>query len=187
MLCAKTAEQLDDQVVDTTRHLVFPANQVIGPSNPNPKPISPGSPSAPREEDCDRAFETPDTFYKKILATQGFTSKQKLDAALEYASWLDFKGLHDASELTYELALELATDSSPPPYDTKSYVLQDLSRLPSANILNTLTAIATHKARTGDVSAALPILISVLRARRSLPRPQPPRKPTYIDPDEVPS
>ncbi|KAI1803861.1 hypothetical protein F4811DRAFT_308757 [Daldinia bambusicola] len=188
MLCAKTAEHLDDQVVDTTRHLVFPADQVIGPSNPNPRPISPGSPSAPREQDCDRAFEPPDTFYKKILATNGFTSKQKLDAALEYASWLDFKGLFDAAELTYEWALELATGGTqPPPYDTKSFVLQDnLSRSPpSANILNTLTALATHKARTGDVSAALPILISVLRARRSLPRPQ--SKPIYVDPDDVPT
>ncbi|KAI2781479.1 hypothetical protein F4815DRAFT_466394 [Daldinia loculata] len=184
MLCAKAAEHLDDQIVDKTRHLVFPANQVIGPSNPNPKPISPGSPSAPREEDCERAFEAPETFYKKILATKGFTSKQKLDAALEYASWLDFKGLPDAAELTYERALALATESSPPPYDTKSYVLQDLSRQPSANLLTTLTALATHKARTGDVATALPILISVLRARRSLPYPQPQKKPTYIDPDE---
>ncbi|KAI0844296.1 hypothetical protein F5Y00DRAFT_249021 [Daldinia vernicosa] len=187
MLCAKAAEHLDDQIVDKTRHLVFPANQVIGPSNPNPKPISPGSPSAPREEDCERAFEAPETFYKKILATQGFTSKQKLDAALEYASWLDFKGLPDASELTYEWALALATEGSPPPYDTKSYVLQDLSRHPSANLLTTLTALATHKARTGDIAAALPILISVLRARRSLPHPQPQKKPTYVDPDQTQS
>ncbi|KAI1466553.1 uncharacterized protein F4812DRAFT_83374 [Daldinia caldariorum] len=189
MLCAKTAEHLDDQVVDNTRHLVFPADQVIGPSNPNPKPISPGSPSAPREQDCDRAFETPDTFYKKILATRGLTPKQKLDAALEYASWLDFKGLHDAAEQTYERALELATGTEPPPYDPKSFVLQDLSRAPSANILNTLTALATHKARTGDISAALPILISVLRARRSLPRPESSqRKHTYVDlDDDVPT
>ncbi|KAI8963994.1 hypothetical protein F5Y11DRAFT_122276 [Daldinia sp. FL1419] len=187
MLCAKVAEHLDDRVVDKTRHLVFPANQIVGPSNPNRKPIPPGSPSAPREEDCERAFETPETFYKKILATRGFTTKQKMDAALEYASWLDFKGLTDASELTYEWALALATGDSPPPYDTKTYVLQDLSRQPSANVLNTLTALATHKARTGDVATALPILISVLRARRSLPNPQPQRKPIYIDPDEVQS
>ncbi|XXH05934.1 hypothetical protein Hte_012377 [Hypoxylon texense] len=182
MLCAKAAENLDDQVADTTRHLVFPSNQVVGPSNPNPKPIAHGSPSAPLEKDCERAFEAPDGIYQKILNTNGFTPKQKLDAALEYASWLDFKGLPDASELTYEWALALASETSSsavqqqqqPPYDTQSYVLHhDTARPPSANLLTTLTALATHKARNGDVASALPILLSVLRARRSLPQPQP--------------
>lgn len=185
MLCAKAAEHLDDQVVDKTRHVVFPKDQVLGPSNPNPKPIPHGSPSAPHEKDCERAFETPETFYQKILATTGFTSKQKMDAALEYASWLDFKGQSDASETMYERALALATGSSlpaPPPYDPKSFALKDTTRQPSANLLTTLTALATHKARTGDVANALPILLSILRARRSLPNPQP-TKTTYTDPE----
>ncbi|KAI0379084.1 hypothetical protein F5Y04DRAFT_260350 [Hypomontagnella monticulosa] len=176
MLSAKAAEHLDDQVVDKTRGLVFPRDQILGPSNPDPTPIAHGSPSAPHEKDCERAYETPEAFYQKILATKGFTSKQKMDAGLEYASWLDFKGLFDASESMYEWALALATESSlpsPPPYDPQSYVLQDSTRAPSANILNTLTALATHKARAGDVATALPILISILRARRSLPYPQP--------------
>ncbi|RYP75097.1 hypothetical protein DL771_002558 [Monosporascus sp. 5C6A] len=177
MLCAKAAEHLDDQVVDTTRRLVFPADQVLGPSNPNPKPIAHGSPSAPHERDCERAFEPPEIFYMRILTTQGFTPKQKMDAALEYASWLDFKGAPDASARMYEWALSLANESSlpnPPIYDEKTYVLKDDegARKPSANLLTSLTALAAHKARNGDVSAALPILVSVLRARRSLPSPQ---------------
>ncbi|OTA93375.1 hypothetical protein M434DRAFT_395641 [Hypoxylon sp. CO27-5] len=187
MLCAKAAEHLDDQVVDKTRRIVFPKDQILGPSNPNPKPIPHGSPSAPHEKDCERAFETPETFYQKILATTGFTPKQKMDAALEYASWLDFKGQSDASETMYEWALALATESSlpaPPPYDPKSFVLQDTTRQPSANLLTTLTALATHKARTGDVATALPILLSVLRARRSLPNPHPTRTTTYTDLEE---
>ncbi|KAI2637671.1 hypothetical protein GGS26DRAFT_422287 [Hypomontagnella submonticulosa] len=186
MLCAKAAEHLDDQVVDKTRRLVFPRDQVLGPSNPNPKPIGHGSPSAPHEKDCERAYEVPETFYQKILATKGFTPKQKMDAALEYASWLDFKGLSDASESMYEWALALATENSLPtslPYDPQSYVLQDSTRAPSANILNTLTALATHKARAGDVATALPILLSILRARRSLPYPQS-TTPSLTDPDE---
>ncbi|KAL7621155.1 hypothetical protein AAE478_008472 [Parahypoxylon ruwenzoriense] len=176
MLCAKAAEHLDDQVVDKTRHVVFPANQVMGPSNPNPQPIPAGSPSAPREEDCERAFEPPETYYIRILTTRGFSSKQKLDAALEYGSWLDFKGLPDASEKIYEWALSLATENllpAAPLYDPQSYVLLDDAHQPSENLLKTLTALATHKARSGDVSSALPILISVLRARRSLPQSQP--------------
>ncbi|OTB03918.1 hypothetical protein M426DRAFT_321222 [Hypoxylon sp. CI-4A] len=187
MLCAKAAEHLDDHVVDRKRRVVFPADQVLGPSNPNPKPIPHGSPSAPHEKDCDRAFEAPEIFYRKILATSGLTSKQKMDAALEFASYLDFKGLVDASELTYEWALALATEStlpSPPPYDIETYVLQDTTSLPSANLLNTLTALATHKARNGDIATALPILISVLRARRSLPQPESSTEPRYIEPEQ---
>ncbi|KAI0169811.1 hypothetical protein GGR52DRAFT_484774 [Hypoxylon sp. FL1284] len=195
MLCAKAAENLDDQVVDTTRRLVFPADQVVGPSNPSPKPIAHGSQTAPLEHDCERAFEPPDGLYQKILGTAGFSPKQKLDAALQYASWLDFKGTSDAAYLTYEwaLSLALATENSsssspsssqtaPPPYDPQSFVLHDTARQPSANLLATLTALATHKARNGDVAAALPILLSVLRARRSLPQPPPAAQPLYSEP-----
>ncbi|XDG07694.1 hypothetical protein ABKA04_007309 [Annulohypoxylon sp. FPYF3050] len=177
MLHAKAAENLDDQVVDT-RHLVFPADQVIGPSNPNPKPIRHGSPSAPHEKDCKPAFEKPDLIYQKILATKGFTFKQKLDAALEYASYLDFKGLPELASAMYDKALAITMENSPRSYDIKSYVLQDVTHHPSANLLTTLTALATHKARNGDIAAALPILISILRARRSLPLPQPDKKPS---------
>ncbi|KAK7917112.1 hypothetical protein PG985_010720 [Apiospora marii] len=171
VLCAKAAEKLDNHLVDTTRHIVFPAEQVFGPSNPNPKPIPPGSPSAPHEKDCEAAYEAPETFYMKILTTKGFTTKQKMDAALDYASWLDFKDLPDASAKMYEWALQLASENTLPsalPYNPQTFVLQD-TRQPSANVLTTLTAIAAHKARNGDVSSALPILISILRARRALP------------------
>ncbi|KAI2462805.1 hypothetical protein F4781DRAFT_172503 [Annulohypoxylon bovei var. microspora] len=177
MLCAKAAENLDDQVVDRKRHIVFPANQIIGPSNPDPQPIRYGSPSAPHEEDCESAFEKPEVLYQKILATEGFTSKQKMDAALEYASYLDFRGSSETASLIYDRALALAIENSPRPYDMKSYVLQDDIHHPSANLLNALTALATHKARNGDIATALPILISILRARRSLPLPQPAKKP----------
>ncbi|KAH8662123.1 hypothetical protein BX600DRAFT_465627 [Xylariales sp. PMI_506] len=170
MCCAKAAEQLDDHLVDRTRHLVFPADQVIGPSNPNPKPITPGSPSAPREEDCDRYFEPPEAFYMKILTTKGFTSRQKMDAALAYASWLDFKDIPEAAEKMCEWALQLASENSLTtslPYDQKTYMLREGVSRPSANVLTSLTALAVHKARNDELSAALPILISILRARRS--------------------
>ncbi|KAI1192799.1 hypothetical protein F5X97DRAFT_64251 [Nemania serpens] len=175
MLAAKAAEQLDDQVVDKTRHLVFPASTVIGPSNPNPKPIPFGAEKAPLEENCERAYDEPETFYMRILTTRGFSSRQKMDAALAYASWLDFKQIPDAAIRMYEWALSLASENVPPqdvPYDRESYILRDDARAPSTNTLNALTALAAHKARNGDVSTALPILLSVLRARRSLPEPR---------------
>ncbi|KAI1114200.1 hypothetical protein F5Y14DRAFT_415772 [Nemania sp. NC0429] len=175
MLGAKAAEQLDDSVVDTTRHIVFHASTVIGPSNPHPKPIPFGAEKAPLEENCERAYEEPETFYMRILTTRGFSSRQKMDAALAYASWLDFKQMPDAAVRMYDWALSLASENMPPPdvpYDRQSYVLRDDAPAPSTNILNALTALATHKARNGDVSTALPILLSVLRARRSLPEPR---------------
>ncbi|KAI3326965.1 hypothetical protein HD806DRAFT_485611 [Xylariaceae sp. AK1471] len=175
MLGAKAAEQLDDHVVDKTRHLVFPASTVIGPSNPNPRPIPFGSESAPHEKDCERAYDEPETFYMRILTTRGFSSRQKMDAALAYASWLDFKGIPEAAIKMYEWALSLASENVSPmdmPYDPESYVLRENARAPSTNILNSLTALAAHKARNEDISTALPILLSVLRARRSLCEPQ---------------
>ncbi|KAI1361882.1 hypothetical protein F5Y08DRAFT_313477 [Xylaria arbuscula] len=172
MLAAKAAEQLDDHVVDTSRHLVFPASTVIGPSNPNPKPIPHGVETAPLEENCERAYEAPETFYMRILTTRGFTSKQKMDAALAYASWLDFKEVPEAAIRMYDWALSLASENIPPmevPYDRESYVLRSNAPAPSQNILDALTALAAHKARNSDISSALPILLSILRARRSLP------------------
>ncbi|KAH6651907.1 hypothetical protein BKA67DRAFT_521086 [Truncatella angustata] len=172
MCCAKAAEKLDDHVVDTTRGIVFPAEQVHGPSNPAPRPIPPGSPSAPQEKDCEPFYDPPETFYMRILTTKGFSNKQKMDAALEYASWLDFKAVPEAAERMYEWALQLATEDTPQtalPYDASKYVVRGDVTRPSANVLTTLTAFAAHRARNGDVSSALPMLISILRARRSLP------------------
>ncbi|KAI0413274.1 hypothetical protein F5X98DRAFT_352535 [Xylaria grammica] len=174
MLGAQAAEQLDDQVVDKTRHLVFPASTVVGPSNPNPKPIPFGAEKAPLEENCERAYAEPETFYMRILTTKGFSSRQKMDAALAYASWLDFKNLPEAAVRMYDWALSLASEGIPAtdvPYDRRSYILQDGARAPSTNILTALTALAAHKARNEDISIALPILVSILRARRSLPEP----------------
>ncbi|KAI1296460.1 hypothetical protein F5Y03DRAFT_294190 [Xylaria venustula] len=175
LLAAKAAEQLDDHVVDTTRHLVFPASTVIGPSNPNPKPIPFGAEKAPLEENCEPAYDAPETFYMRILTTRGFSSRQKMDAALAYASWLDFKNVPEAAVRMYEWALSLASENILPtevPYDGTSYVLRENGPAPSTNILDALTALAAHKARNEDISTALPILLSVLRARRALPEPE---------------
>ncbi|KAI1427378.1 hypothetical protein F5Y12DRAFT_169264 [Xylaria sp. FL1777] len=181
MLGAKAAEQLDDHVVDKTRHLVFPASTVIGPSNPNPRPIPFGAEKAPLEENCERAYDEPETFYMRILTTRGFSSRQKMDAALAYASWLDFKSLPEAAIRMYDWALSLASENTlltDVPYDRTSYILRDGAPAPSTNILDALTALATHKARNEDISTALPIFISVLRARRSLPEPPATKPPT---------
>ncbi|KAL0937340.1 uncharacterized protein CTRU02_207071 [Colletotrichum truncatum] len=187
MLMAQAAEQMDGWVKDKTRNIIFPPEVVIGPSNPHPKPIPAGAEKAPKEEDCEIAYEPAENHYLRILTTKGFTDRQKMDAALAYASFLDFKQLPEAAERMYQWALSLATataPSSPPLVDPLTYTLNEKTTQPSENVLNVLTSIATHKARHGDVSAALPIFISILRARRALPQVP---LPGQERPQEVPS
>ncbi|KAH6885377.1 hypothetical protein B0T10DRAFT_94484 [Thelonectria olida] len=172
MLAAKSAENADGWVRDITRNVISPPEFVIGPSNPRPTPIPPGQPHAPREEDCEIAYPSADTFYMKILATKGFTARQMMEATLEYASFMEFKQRAEGPDALYNLALAEATqglDMSNPPYNPKTFVLNEKAGPPSQNILDAITAIATHKARTGDVAAALPIYLSLLKARRFLP------------------
>lgn len=171
MLAAKAAEHLDGWVRDTTRNVVCAPEFVIGPSNPRPKPIPAGRPHAPREEDCEQAYPVADNWYVKILATTGLTPRQKMEAALEYATFMEYKNRTEGPEALYNFALAEASSSLDPanlPYNTKSYVITRNTPVPSMNVLDALTAIANHKARQGDISSALPIYISLLKSRRSL-------------------
>ncbi|KAI4135854.1 MAG: hypothetical protein LQ347_000307 [Umbilicaria vellea] len=172
MGAARAAEHLDGWVRDTTRGIAFPGNVVIGPSNPRPKPVPLGAASPPREENCVAAFKPPETYYMKILTTQGFTTRQRLDAALAYADWLDFKGLHSSAEEMYDWGLDIATGALPTGVngvvDTKSGIINDKATFVSSNVLLASTSLAIHHAQNNNLNTALPILLSVLRARRSL-------------------
>ncbi|KAM7205334.1 hypothetical protein V8F33_001165 [Rhypophila sp. PSN 637] len=172
MIMAKALEQVDGWMRDDKRDLIFPPEMVIGPSNPNPRPIPAGISGAPKEEDCTPAFKvTPNDFYLAILYTVGFSNKQRIEAGLAYASWLDFKGMAGPASIVYEEALNLAlSEVSPETVVTETWTLKENApSLPSENLLTTLTAYAEHRARNNDVSSALPIFISLLKARRSLP------------------
>lgn len=177
MLAAKAAEHVDGWVRDTERNVVCAPEFVIGPSNPRPKPIHAGQPHAPREEVCEPAYPSADHWYTKILTTTGLSSRQKMEAALEYATFMEFKNRQEGVDALYSLALTEASrgsDSSKVPYDTKTFVIKSNEPAPSLNVLEALTAIANHKARKGDISSALPIYISLLQARRSLSDSPPP-------------
>ncbi|KAH7057193.1 hypothetical protein B0J12DRAFT_774908 [Macrophomina phaseolina] len=176
MGCARAAEHLDGWVKDTTRRICFPPDVVIGPSNPNPRPCPPYAHEAPLEENCVPAFEQPETYYMKVLTTKGFSTGQRLDAALAYAEWLDFKGLPDSAAEMYTWALDIAASGIPDAatvIDTTTGIIRDSSAAvaPSAspNIARAATALATHHARQRDVTKALPIFLSVLRARTTAP------------------
>ncbi|POS71471.1 hypothetical protein DHEL01_v210131 [Diaporthe helianthi] len=183
---ARASEHVEGWVLDKTRKTVFPPDVVKGPSNPFPRPIPPGAKSAPREEDCVPAgFASPDECYLKLLSTEGFTSKQRMDAALAYANWLEYKGVLGPAAIMYEDAVNLAveeiyTPGAQPIIDPKTAVLSEKAeRKPSKNLLTSLTALATFKARHDDPSSALPILVSILKARRALSS-----EPQHKSPDE---
>ncbi|KAL9068215.1 MAG: hypothetical protein Q9161_006348 [Pseudevernia consocians] len=172
---AKASENRDGWVCDTTRKIVFPPEVVIGPSNPRPKPVPYGAATAPLEENCVPAFEPAETYYMKILTTQGFNTRQRLDAALAYADWLDFKSLSSTAEEMYDWGLDIAMGALPMGVnnviDIKSGVIDDGATYISSNVLLATTSLAFHHARNNNFAAALPIYLSVLRARRQLPTP----------------
>ena len=190
---ARAAEMMEDWVADTRQELCFPKEQMVGPSNPYPKPIWPGSPSAPREEDCLPVFDTPKVYYTRILTTKGLSRQQKIKAGLAYAAWYDFKGDHSTANALHRWVLKLAVDglshpdkSIQPLATTSAFLDKDTGVIPSSapyttsNVLIATTALASHIARYGSTRPgtdqstsaplrALPIYLSILRARGSAP------------------
>ncbi|EAQ89611.1 hypothetical protein CHGG_06230 [Chaetomium globosum CBS 148.51] len=172
---AKAAEYVEGWVLDKSRNIVFPAGTMIGPSNPYPKPLPAGFKGAPKEEDCELRFESPDDIYLQILSTPGFTNRQKIEAGLAYGSWLEYKGVSGPASIILEDAVHLAASERhglpAEPLNTKTWTLNEAAGPPSENLLNSLTAYATFRARQGALNSALPILVSILKGRRSLPPP----------------
>ena len=169
---AKTAEHLDGMLLDVTSKTVVAPEFVVGPSNPDPKPMPPWKPEAPLEGNCVPAFEPPETFYLKILTTKGFSNRQRLEAALAYGEWLGFKDMPETAEEVYKWALDIATSSLEKPdavIDKKTAVIRPDAPIVTDNVLSAATAMATHYAQTQNPVAALPIFLSVLRARRAAP------------------
>lgn len=182
MGCAEAAEHLTDMVLDRTRHFVYPKEIVIGPSNPDPRPPAPYMGAAPLEENVEKAYEAPETFYMRVLTGTGFSTKQRLEAAWKFATWLEHTGLNESAEEMYKWAIDIAKLALPAPdavIDPKTQVIKeahskntasgaDVSAVTS-NVLSAVTKLATHRARNGDVASALPIFLSVLRAHHIAP------------------
>ena len=179
MGAAKAIEQVDGWLVDTTRNLALPPDFVVGPSNPHPEPMPDGSMEPPLEENCKPIFPEPTALYIKILTSQGFTSGQRLEAAVAYADWLDFKGLSSTAEEVYDWALDIAMGGLPiganDIVDMKTGVINNKATYVSSNTLIATTALANHYARNNNLAAALPIFLSILRASRQLLLPHPPK------------
>ncbi|TKA80054.1 hypothetical protein B0A55_01770 [Friedmanniomyces simplex] len=161
MGCATAAEHLDGTALDKTRSLVFPREVVIGPSNPDPRPLPAYMPAAPKEEDCVAPFDPPETYYMRILTTRGFTTRQKLDAALYYDNWLEFKGLHDSAEEIYRWGVDIAKSGLPTTTAPDSLI--DAKTSP-------VSTPAREEAKT-DIAAATNMLTSLFRPPQFPPPP----------------
>ncbi|KAF3482347.1 uncharacterized protein GIQ15_05106 [Arthroderma uncinatum] len=173
MGAGETAEKLDGWLEDSVTHRASPPEYVIGPSNPRPKQAPKGS-VVPLEENCVPAYRSPAVFYMKILTTKGFQTNQKLDAALAYADWLDYKGLKETAGEVYRWAMDIAAeglDVDPKKVvDLKTGVVKNGgNKHITENLLRTSKAMGVHHVRTGDLSMALAVFLSVLKSRRSAP------------------
>jgi len=169
---ALAAERLEGWVTNKKRRGVWCPEFVPSPDNPRPKATPPGTPPVPDEDDRFPATEPPETFYLKIITSKGFTTYQRLSAALGYADWLSFKKLPDSAEEMYRWALDIAISGLPT--SNPSEVLSPTTVVLSAtapkqyitpNLVFAATNLATFYASQGRTTAALPILISLLRAR----------------------
>ncbi|EEH49984.1 uncharacterized protein PADG_06063 [Paracoccidioides brasiliensis Pb18] len=180
MGAGEAAEKLDGWMEDKKQQMVGPAQCVLGPSNATPQ-LLPGTTKMLKEEDCVPAYPSPEVFYMKILTTKGFGTHQKLDAALAYADWLDFKGLKKTAGDVYAWAMDIATAGLPggvnptQVVDMKTGVLKEQgNEYVTDNLLRASTALGVHQVRLGNLSRALSVFVSVLRARRALPEAQTP-------------
>ncbi|KAF2709576.1 hypothetical protein K504DRAFT_467538 [Pleomassaria siparia CBS 279.74] len=182
---AGAAERLEGWVTDKTRRNIWSPEFIASSSNPRPKATPPGMPVPPEEHLQVPAADTPETFYLRILTSKGFTTHQRLKAALGYADWLSFKKLPDSAEEVYQWALDIALAGVPTldhstVIDTKTNVLSFSAPKDkiTPNLIFAATSLATFYASQGNVTAALPILISVLRARLAAD----PAPPAYVEP-----
>jgi hypothetical protein len=169
---AQAAERLDGWVTDKWRRNVWAPEFVQSASNPRPKAVLPGMPELPDEEHRVPAAETPETFYLKIITSKGFTTYQRLSAALGYADWLSFRKLPDSAEEMYRWALDIAISGLPTPspsavIDRETGILSSTApkEAITTNVVYAATNLATFFAEQRRVTSALPIFISLLRAR----------------------
>jgi len=178
---AKVAEHMDGLCKRKGESLtgkMFQWENIPGPQNPRPVPAAWDKDGAhlnlPTFAEVEAAMEEPEHYYLRILTSKGFNNRQRLDAALAYADWCDFKGLKETSAHIYDWAIDIAAGGLPEGSDhvvniETGVINQGKEKFVSENLLKATTALGVWHARHGEVKEALPIFLSVLRARKSLP------------------
>ena len=184
-LC-RCAEKRADYWTSTKTKMTYPPEHVRGPDNPHPKPLPPNAPfEIPDQEDCHHTLESADFHYVRLLTTKGFNRKQRMDAGLAFANWLDQKGDPKLAEAMFSWSMSLALRGVPNAerlIDPRTGVIKPNAPYITPNILSCSTALGTFQAQHDNIPAALNIFLSVLRARLSSPvaprlRQYPPRGP----------
>ncbi|KAF2110087.1 hypothetical protein BDV96DRAFT_584338 [Lophiotrema nucula] len=170
----QAAERLDGWRTNAKRNHAWSPEFIKSESNPRPKMPPPGQPPAPPIEEQMPPADPPENFYLKILTTKGFNTYQRLTAALAYGDYLSYKKLPDSAEEMYRWGLDIAVSGLPTPDASEAINLQTAVLSSTApkdtltpNLVFAATSLASHFASTGNISAALPIYVSVLRARLS--------------------
>ena len=167
---------------------LYPKDTILSPDNPRPKPLpwdrKYGREVAPNWNDVEPAYDSPDVFYTRILESEGLDNRQKMDAALAFADWLDFADGAAQSESSlfstqaleqHRLALDLACQGLPETVRDKvvdantGIINKTYDDLVTENVLKATTSLGVHYAKHGQVKDALPVFLSVLRARKTLP------------------
>lgn len=180
MAAARVAENLQGMCrrKGDPKGKIYPRECIPGPNNPRPKPLpwdrNQAHQNPPTADQVEDAFPSPHFFYEKLLTTDSLTTRQRLDAALAYADWIEFTGQREASDKWYQRAVMIA--SRPLPAEIRGSVVDMNTGIINKahdedvtdNVLRASTALAVRHARTGRVKEALPIFLSVLRARKSL-------------------
>ncbi|KAF2022130.1 hypothetical protein BU24DRAFT_417789 [Aaosphaeria arxii CBS 175.79] len=182
---ARASERLEGWVSDKNRWNVWSPEFIASPSNPRPRATPPGMPEAPAEKDQIPVADPPENFYFRVLTSKGFTTHQRLTAALGYADWLSFKNLNESAEEMYQWALDIAVSGLPTPSpseivnsDTGVLQVSASQDVITPNLVYAATNLATFYASKGNITSALPIFISVLRARlNATPAPPPSPEP----------
>lgn len=169
---ASAAERLDGWVTTKSRRNVWAPEFVPSATNPRPKAVLPGMAEIPDEEHRIPAGDAPENFYLKIITSKGFTTYQRLSAALGYADWLSFRELPDSAEEMYRWALDIAISGLPTVHpeaviNRKTGVLSATAPTETItpNVIHAATNLATFLAAQRRITSALPIFVSVLRAR----------------------
>ena len=164
--CARVAENMDGCCVRREEFeksgcmgRLVPRECVWSEDNQRPKPLPWDKKGDYKkglsEGDVVDAFEQPEVFYMRVLTTQGFSNKQRLEAALAYADWCEFKGLVETSERMYDWALDVAAGGLPEGSDNVVDMMTGVINsgkedFVSENLLKACTALGVHHARELD-------------------------------------
>lgn len=171
MYAAKASEMRIGHMRHKKTRRVFPPESVRSPSNPYPKlPRTIDKVSIPDISECEPVLESPEFLYKRILTTSGFTRRQRMDAGMAYASWLEYTGDTKVAAELYDWALGLALEGVPESQnilDFKTSTVKGSAPFVTPNIVSTVSALAGFKARNGDTTSALSMYTSLLRATQA--------------------